>query len=192
MTWKTPIPPDLNKIFGSDHLSQLIFERLLIRSRNESGVATNYWYTPVTLNKGQAVCGLSELGRFFAVDRKTIKRHLEKLQNEYKVVDYLSTRKGTIVTIKNYGGLIKMDCCVDYPKDEKRDYPPPIEKVVVSTTAGNSLQKRDYPKSNKWDTNKNINTNNSKSFKGKKSYSFIPYVLGDLTPEQQRRKVEFI
>lgn len=185
MTWKTPIPTDLNKIFCKDHLSQLIFERLLIRARVDNKSGTDYWYSPLVLNRGQAVCGWNELGKFFGVNRKTIKKHLVKLQNEYGVVDYLPTPLGTIVTIKNYGQIVKVDKGVDYPTGQKVDNPLPDKNIIVEPTIETPTKKVDYPKQAKVDTNKNINTNNSKSFKCK-SQGSDPVFLSDLTPEQRK------
>jgi len=167
MTWKQPIPTDLQKIFGSDHLSQLIFERLLLRARNSDNSGTDYWYGNIVLNKGQAVCGCKELGKWFNRDTKTIKRHLDKLQNEYRLVDNLPTPKGTITTIKNYDRFVKRDNPLDNPKIAKRDNPPPNKYLVDKGQAGIGEIKRDNPKSTKRDTNKNINTNTSKLFSNK-------------------------
>lgn len=192
MTWKQPIPVDLQKIFGSDHLSQTMFERLLIRARVEDNTSPDceYWDTHLVLRRGQSVCGRKELGKWFNRDPKTIKRHLEKLQNEYKLVDNLPTPKGTIVTIKNFDRFVKWDTSLDNPKQVKWDNPGHNKDVVAKANTGIGKRKWDNPKWTEGDTNKNINTNNSKSFKDK-SYSFTPKVLEDLTPEQ-RRKVEYL
>ena len=176
---------DLQKIFGSDHLSQLIFERLLLRARNSDNSGTSYWYENLILNRGQSVCGREELGKWFNRDPKTIKRHLDKLQNEYKLVDNLPTPKGTITTIKNYDTFVKWDNTLDNPKQAKRDNPLPNGNVVLKPTNETITKKVDNPKQVKVDTNKNINTNNSKSFKCK-SQGGDPVFLNDLTPEQRK------
>jgi hypothetical protein len=125
------------------------------------------------------------LGKWFNRDPKTIKRHLDKLQYEYKIVDNLPTRKGTITTIKNYGWFVKWDNPLDNPKQVKVDNPLPKENIVDKAQAGTDEIKRDNPTNTKRDTNKNINTNTSKSFKGK-SQGSDPVFLSDLTPEQRK------
>ena len=185
MAWKQPIPVDLEKrIFGNDHLSQLMFERLLIRARIEDKTCPDYWKKKIVLKRGQVVCGQEELGEWFGVNRKTIKNHLEKLQNEYGVVDNTYTSKGTIVTIKNFNSLVKMDSTMDSTKGTEVDSTGHIENVAVKPMKETQQRKVDSTFGTRVDTNKSKYKNNSKYI--------IPYVLGDLTPEQQRRKVEFV
>ncbi len=184
MTWKTPIPQDLDKkIFGSDYKSLLVFERLLIRASGYDNTTPNYWPNSPVLKRGQAVCGREDLGKWLGLNPKTIKKHLDKLQNEYKLVDNLPTPIGTIVTIKNFDEIVKMDSRVDNPKQAKVDNPGYVKDVVSKGIGVIDKRKVDNPKQAKVDTNNNINTNNSKSFN--------PKYLSDLTPEQ-RERVEFI
>ncbi len=108
MTWKMPVPTDLNRFFGNDTLALLVFERLLIRARIQDETV-DFASSPTFLMRGQSVCGYRELAKMYKRDWKTIKRCLYKLQNKYMRVVLRPTPKGTVVTIKNFDEVIKME-----------------------------------------------------------------------------------
>jgi hypothetical protein len=116
--WKQPIPTNLNNVFGEDQLCRLIYIELLLRARN-TDTPTEIGNMIVFLKRGQAVCGEVELGRLFNRNRKTIKKALNVLNRIYNRTDNTTTTRGTIVTIRNYDEVVKMDNRTDNRTDSR-------------------------------------------------------------------------
>ena len=114
MSWKVPIPVNIHDDFGDDKVAGTLFLVLLLRARNEPSVSQlSRGY--IKLERGQLVCGAEELSHYFKdhnasyPSRQTVARVLERLSKIHQKVDIKTTSIGTVVTIKNYDEITKMD-----------------------------------------------------------------------------------
>lgn len=108
--WKQPIPTNLDEIFGKDYFAKFTYIELLLRAKNGGEESsTEFAGTLHFLKRGQCVCGEAEVGAFFEMGRHFGRNVIDRLQKRYKKVDISKTSKGTVVTIKNYSDVVKMD-----------------------------------------------------------------------------------
>ncbi len=111
MAWKQPIPTNLDDLCDGDLFASTIMLILLSRAANKR---TNVYVdnVAITLERGQCICGRFELAKRMGLNKNQslkIQRILAKLE---KSNNLLNKRKGlncTIITIKNYDELVKMN-----------------------------------------------------------------------------------
>lgn len=109
MSWKQPIPTDLDKIFGTDYLAQDLYVNLLLRSANRDG----FWTDDKTkrtfpIKRGETIFGRNVWARHLRTSPATIERTLHKLSEIYQKVSYLPSQGFTVVTIKDYDKICDM------------------------------------------------------------------------------------
>lgn len=109
MSWKQPIPTDLDEVFGTDYLCRDLYIHLLLKSANKDG----FWTDEKTkrtfaIRRGQVVFGQNKWGRCLRTSPKTVSRTLTKLSEKYKKVTYSVEQKFSLVTIIDYDDICKM------------------------------------------------------------------------------------
>lgn len=112
MTWKQPIPTNLDEIFGEDWGCNLLYRELIYRAANQDGFFT-YKKKTTPIKRGQVVFGREIYALYLQRPKSTIRNWLEKLEKMYKLVDNQTSSNFTVVTIKNYDELTNMDKQMD-------------------------------------------------------------------------------
>ena len=118
MSWKQPIPTDLDSVFGDNKLAKWLYIALLLRARN-SNEEKEFAGKLHFLKKGQCVCGEKELATELRASRKTVRSTLVKCQNVYNRIHISPTPRGTVVTILNYDEIVGMGQLDIQPRDNQ-------------------------------------------------------------------------
>jgi len=108
MSWKQPIPTNLETIFGEDYASQLLYRELIYRACNEDAVLTLDGKKFVTLKRGQVLFGRNKYGKYLGWDDMKVSRTLTKICEIYKKVSIQPSKNYTIVSIENYDEVVDM------------------------------------------------------------------------------------
>ena len=110
MSWKQPIPTDLDEVFGKDYLCRDLYIRLLLRSANQDGFFTDEKTNrTIPIKRGQVVFGQIEWSKQLRTSPATIWRALQKLEKMYQKVNNSPDKGFTVVSIINYDEITKMN-----------------------------------------------------------------------------------
>lgn len=122
--WKQPIPTKLKDVFKNDYFSKFIFIELMLRARNsaEEYIKEGSRRDLIMLQRGQCVCGETEIGTMFGKSRQWGASRLHDLEKRYNLISILKTTKGTVITIQNYDDLVDISSQKD---DLKASYMQP-------------------------------------------------------------------
>jgi len=121
MTWKVPIPTNLDEQFGNDYRCVLLFKELILRAcrfpdtpvQLEMHRKTGTVVKTVILQRGQALYGRNKYSRYLCWTASTVDRALIKLEKTYKQVNNQRDNDYTVVTIQNYDELVEMNNQMD-------------------------------------------------------------------------------
>ena len=109
MSWKQPIPTDLD--FGDDESAKTLFILLLLNSSNSDRVVS-IDNQNIELTRGQSIFGRYLYAKKFGFKRSQSQRcarMLERLDKLHNRINIKPLNKCTIVTIKNYDSLVKIN-----------------------------------------------------------------------------------
>lgn len=113
MSWKQPIPTNLEEIFGKDYLCQALYKELIYRSANKDGV----WSMGETLSeikRGQVIFGRIQFGRYLGWSPSRVERTLKKLVQKPDIITVIRRDKDcSVFYINNYEEITKMDITPD-------------------------------------------------------------------------------
>jgi len=110
-TWKQPIPTDLVNLTGGNKFAANVFGFLLLRASN-SDTTVYIEGTPISVKRGECVCGRYELAECFGLERNEsmrIARILEKLEKSFQLVSKRKSKNCSVITIKNYDEIVYKD-----------------------------------------------------------------------------------
>jgi len=123
MTWKQPIPTNVVEMCRGNKFDSVVYMLLLLRART----TPETYYLPsggyVYLERGQSFCGRFELAEYLGLTETQsgqIQRSLSRLQKPDELIDKQKTRNGSIVTIKNFDEVIRMDKQTDNQQTNHR------------------------------------------------------------------------
>ena len=103
MSWKQPIPTDVDEVFGTDYLCAELYVFLLLKSANKDGFFTDEkTKRTFEIKKGQVVFGSNRWAEIMRTSPATIYRALQKLEKTYQKVNNSAHQGFTVVSIKNY------------------------------------------------------------------------------------------
>ena len=108
MSWKQPIPTDLEEEFGDDVQAFVMFVILLLRASNSDKVVM-VGKKLVKLDRGQSVFGRKSCAKYIGASEKTAERCLQRLVTLHNKLTITPTKNFTLVTILNYDSLTKFD-----------------------------------------------------------------------------------
>jgi len=121
-TWKQPIPTDLVNLTGGNKFAANVFGFLLLRASN-SDTTVYIEGTPISVKRGECVCGRYELAECFGLERNEsmrIARILEKLEKSFQLVSKRKSKNCSVITIKNYDELIAFEQTNDLSVSNQR------------------------------------------------------------------------
>lgn len=109
MSWKQPIPTDLDTVFGEDYLSMNLYIHLLLNAAIKDG----FWTDEKTkrtfaVKRGEVVFGRNRWCKKIGVSPKTVERVLHKISEKYQKVTYSTEQNFTRVSIINYDEILDM------------------------------------------------------------------------------------
>lgn len=109
MSWKQPIPTDLDSVFGTDYKCQYLYIQLLLRSANKDGFFTDEkTKRTFAIKRGQVVFGRNKWSKIIGVSPATVERLLHKISGIYQKVSYSAQQGFTVVSINNYDEVTEM------------------------------------------------------------------------------------
>jgi hypothetical protein len=109
MSWKQPIPTDLETVFGSDWGCSLLYQQLIYRASNQDGFFTDDRKKTTPIKRGQVVFGKTKWSLYLQKPKTTLNAWLHKLSEIYQKVELQPSKNFTIVTIKDYDEIMKME-----------------------------------------------------------------------------------
>lgn len=124
MNWKQPIPTNLVDYTNGDKFAATLLMVLISRVSNKENTAyiNN---VPISLHRGQCICGRFELARCFGMkkgEEGRVQRKLERLVNPLKLITKQKSRDCSIVTINSYDELIKMKTSDEQSINKRQSY----------------------------------------------------------------------
>jgi len=112
MSWKQPINTDIFEKDEFDAFDRSVWFEIIGRCRNEDGPLPPFWHgnkrMVVSLERGSMVFRVSQFAREQGVDRKRVKKSIEKLSKWYNELHIVRKPYGCIVKVKNYNEIVKM------------------------------------------------------------------------------------
>jgi hypothetical protein len=109
--FKKPIPTDIINIPQLDFLSRALIREIISMCRNEPDIEV-FWHGnkkfSVLLNRGQMILRVSSITKELGISSDFIKKRLKIVNEIYTEMKFEGKPFGTIVTVKDYGSLIKM------------------------------------------------------------------------------------
>jgi len=137
MSWKQPIPTNLEEIFGKDYLCQALYKELIYRSANKDGV----WSMGETLSeikRGQVIFGRIQFGRYLGWSPSRVERTLKKLVQKPDIITVIRRdRDCSVFYINNYEEITKMDITPDINRTSTGHQPDTSKSVKsVKNTVG--------------------------------------------------------
>lgn len=108
--WKQPIPTGLEKIFGDDAKCNLLFQQLIYMACNKDGFFTDSRGKTTPIQRGEVVFGRNTFAKRLGIGSPRLwEEKLRKLEKTYKLIDKQAGPNFTLVKIKNYDEVVKID-----------------------------------------------------------------------------------
>lgn len=139
MSWKQPIPADLEKYTFGDKFAATLLSIFLRRARNEEGTVQLDDLT-VFLKRGQCICGRYELAQSLGLKKKEasrVQRKLELMEKQYKLIDKQKNRNCSVITIHNYDELVSFE----QTKELIVNSPKPNNGLTTITNKSDEIEK---------------------------------------------------
>lgn len=115
--WRQPVPTDILNDKSYDELDFALLCIILGRTMREDQPPVTYYQgnrkTTVVLGKGQTLLRVDHLSKVFSIDRKTLRKRVEKLKKWYSNMDIKPTPQGLIISVLEYDLLVSMDNRLD-------------------------------------------------------------------------------
>lgn len=107
MSWKIPVPTDMENDFLGDKPAFALYQFLFLRASFED---KEIIYNNVRFNikRGQAIFGRNSTAEYFGFSPVGLERILKRVENVHNKVSCSRSKSFTIVTIKNYDALTSM------------------------------------------------------------------------------------
>lgn len=110
--YKKPIPTDINSISQLDFLSRALLREMLSMCRNEPGTEVfihgNKQFS-IDLNRGQMILKIKKIANELGISSTKIRERLNIINKIYTDVIIEGRPFGSIITLKDYDSLIKME-----------------------------------------------------------------------------------
>lgn len=109
MTWKQPIPTNLESIFGNDKRGMVLYVFLLLNASNTDSKIIDTSGREVDIKRGQSIFGRDRYSEILGCSPKTAERTLSKIcLNSVLKMTKKATTSFTVVTFENYDEITTM------------------------------------------------------------------------------------
>ena len=111
--WKQPVDTDIINNEAFDTFDCSVWYHIIMQCRNEAGALPPFFSGnkkfEIELERGQMVFRIRQFARDHIVDRKKVRKSIDKLSKWYHKMDHETKPYGLIITVLNYDEIIKMD-----------------------------------------------------------------------------------
>lgn len=139
MGWKQPTPTDIHNDSNFNELDKMIFFYAWSMVRRERGLY-EFWngnrFFSVELDRGQCILKVSRIAEELEIDRKKVRKSVEKLQKWYTSVDIERKPYGLILTFKWVDKMLEMDSEMDIERTLS-EHSTNIERTTSKKTVKN-------------------------------------------------------
>lgn len=112
--WRQPVPTDILSSESFDNFDIAVFTHIMIHLRRGDTLCPPFYhgnrkFEDVALKRGQMIFKVSHFAKDLKVDRKRVKKSIEKLSKWYSGMDIEKKPYGLIVTCLEVDQIFKMD-----------------------------------------------------------------------------------